>query len=146
MRTDYLEADRGIDAGLYHNHDHVTEDPAVQDLGAGLAYNAHHEDEVDAEPSEAQFATTLLAALASMAVRSKRRQADLAAALRRSGLVAEPAALSAALRHLQEIGCIEDLVPLYDGGVLMSVTSRGIEQLNSGPRWTMFDMPNFRRL
>ena len=31
------------------------------------------------------------------------------------------------------------LVPLYDGGVLMSVTSRGIEKLGTGPRWSMLD-------
>jgi hypothetical protein len=49
-----------------------------------------------------------------------------------------------ALRELQEQGCIEDLVPLYDGGILMSVTSRGIEHLSAGPRWTMLDGAGFR--
>lgn len=83
------------------------------------------------------FSDQLLRALATMAVRSKRRQADLSAALARSGLDTDPGRITEALRHLETIGCIEQLVPLYDGGVLMSVTSRGVETLNAGPRWTM---------
>jgi len=97
-----------------------------------------------AEDDHAAFVTQLLCALAAMAVRSKRRQADLSAALKRSGLQATAQGVMSALRQLEQQGCIEDLVPLYDGGVLMSVTSRGIEHLSAGPRWTMLDGPPFR--
>jgi hypothetical protein len=81
----------------------------------------------------------LLTALAAMAVRSKRRQADLNAAMRRSGLAADGDAVGAALRQLERSGFIENLVPLYDGGMLMSVTSRGVETLNAHTRWPMLD-------
>lgn len=87
----------------------------------------------------AGYADQLLTALASMAVRSKRRMADLSAALCRSGLSCDAETVTDALCKLQAAGCIEHLVPLYDGGVLMSVTSRGIEHLSSAPRWTMLD-------
>jgi hypothetical protein len=99
-------------------------------------------DQVEADI--ASFSARLLGALAAMAVRSKRRQADLAAALSRSGLQATAEMLTAALHHLEQQGCIEDLVPLYDGGVLMSVTTRGIEHLNTAPRWTTLDGASFR--
>ncbi len=142
MRTDYLEADRGADHGLYQD----VADVRVFGTDQAMDLMAPEDGEIDADmPSpEEQLATRLLSALATMAVRSKRRQADLTAALRRSGIVADSQGLWVALRHLELIGCIEDLVPLYDGGMLMSVTSRGIEQLNSGPRWTMFDTPSYR--
>ncbi len=97
------------------------------------------------EIPQAHFADQLLAALATMAVRSKRRQADLCAALYRAGLESDPVRVTEALRHLEQTGCIEDLVPLYDGGVLMSVTTRGLETLNAGPRWNMLDGAGFLR-
>jgi hypothetical protein len=99
---------------------------------------ARCEDDHAAE-SALHFADQLLAALATMAIRSKRRQADLSAALCRAGLDRDPTRVTDALRHLEQTGCIEHLVPLYDGGVLMSVTSRGIEKLSAAPRWTMLD-------
>jgi hypothetical protein len=77
-----------------------------------------------------EYAEALLAALAGMAVRSPRRQADLGVALRRSGLASEPVRLQAALQSLQRDGCVDGLVPLEDGGVLLQVTSRGIERLS----------------
>jgi len=85
------------------------------------------------------FTDRLLKALATMAVRSKRRQADLSAALARANLDTDPHGVTEALRQLEKSGCIEHLVPLYDGGVLMSVTSRGVESLSAAPRWTMLD-------
>ncbi len=142
MRTDYLEAERSIDSVMFHDHGQLTAYEPDRDSDGALPAGDDL-DEATASPEEA-FATKLLGALAAMAVRSKRRQADLAAALRRSGMVADQHSLSVALRHLEAIGCIEDLVPLYGGGVLMSVTSRGIEQLNNFPRWTMFDTPGYR--
>jgi hypothetical protein len=142
MQTDYLEDSRNIGHDVYQD---VTD---IADFGAGASMDlpVQHEEGLDPDlPSpEEQLALRLLGALATMAVRSKRRQADLTAALRRSGIKIDQHGLWAALRHLESIGCIEDLVPLYDGGMLMSVTSRGIEQLNTGPRWTMFDTPSYR--
>jgi hypothetical protein len=85
----------------------------------------------------ARFADKLLVALVSMAVRSKRRQADLCAAMARAGLRAERSEMDEALHELQGNGMIENIVPLYDGGVLLSVTSRGIERRTGGQRWAM---------
>ena len=82
------------------------------------------------EAFERDFADALLAALAGMAMRSRRRQADLDIAVRRAGLAANPAQLAAALQALAEDGCIEGMVPLADGGMLLSVTARGIERLS----------------
>ncbi len=83
------------------------------------------------------FTDKLLNALATMAVRSKRRQADLSAAMNRSGLQADQAQMTDALRELEAEGLIENIVPLYDGGVLLLVTSRGIEKRSGSVRWTV---------
>jgi hypothetical protein len=136
MLTDVLDTEP-VAADAHHLTSSLTADV---DLTAALETDA----DAAAEDDDTVFATQLLGALAAMAVRSKRRQADLAAALQRAGLRGSAQNLTTALRHLEEAGYIEDLVPLYDGGVLMSVTSRGIEQLNTGPRWTMLDGPSFR--
>ena len=97
--------------------------------------------DADCAPAEdsKSFTDRLLQALATMAVRSKRRQADLSAALARANLDTDPHRVTEALRQLEKSGSIEHLVPLYDGGVLMSVTSRGVESLSAAPRWTMLD-------
>ena len=89
---------------------------------------------VQASPVERDLEDALLAALASMAVRSHRRQADLAVATRRASLIAEPSSLRIALLRLHQDGCIDSIVPLADGGVLLSVTSRGIDRLGSTSR------------
>jgi hypothetical protein len=81
------------------------------------------------------LSVALLKALTAMAVRSKRRQADLGAALRRAGLTAGREQILAALRDLEAAGCVEHLVPLSDGGLLLSVTTQGIERLGSSSRW-----------
>ncbi len=91
------------------------------------------------DDAQARFDDRLLTALATMAVRSKRRQADLAAALRRSAIDTDPHAVGEALGRLEQAGLIEQIVPLYDGGVLMSVTTRGIERLSLVPRWALMD-------
>lgn len=88
---------------------------------------------------EPELAAALLAALAGMAVLSPRRQADLAVALRRAGLTPEPAALGRALDALEEDGCIEQLVPLADGGMLMQITAHGIERLSKTEWRTVLD-------
>ena len=84
---------------------------------------------------ETSFADTLLAALVAMAVHSKRRQADMSAALRRAGLVGTPEQLRDALKHLRLAGMIQEIVPLYDGGVLVSITSQGMDQPGRSDQW-----------
>jgi len=81
-----------------------------------------------------EYAEALLAALAGMAVRSPRRQADLGVALRRAGLASEPMRLRVALQSLQRDGCVNGLVPLEDGGLLLQVTAHGIERLSHSVR------------
>lgn len=76
------------------------------------------------------FEDALLAALATMAVRSHRRQADLGIAVRRAALMAGPERIHRALLNLEHDGCVDQVVPLTDGGVLVSVTGRGIERLS----------------
>jgi len=75
------------------------------------------------------FLDALLAALTQMAGLSPRRQADVAVAMRRAGLAASPEAVQEALGRLCREGCIESPLPLMDGGILVSVTARGIERL-----------------
>lgn len=76
----------------------------------------------------------LLAALAAMAVRSQRRQADLVVAVRRAGLTARPEVLHAALARLHADGSVDGVLQLADGGVLVSVTLRGIDRLSHTAR------------
>lgn len=85
------------------------------------------------EPTRAadpRLRLSLLKALAAMAIRSKRRQADLAVALRRSGITQPREGIAAALIDLLDNGLIDDLILLSDGGLLLSVTSLGIERLH----------------
>ena len=91
------------------------------------------------QAEDADFAVLLLMALANMAARSKRGQADLVAALRGAGLTAEPRRVRAALRLLQERGAIEHLVPLSDGGLLLSVTKAATEQFGGVSQWLPLD-------
>ena len=76
-----------------------------------------------------------------MASRSKRRQADLVAALRGAKLPAEPRRVRAALRMLQAQGAIENLVPLSDGGLLLSVTQAVSAQFGGISQWLLPDEP-----
>jgi len=82
-------------------------------------------------PETRDFLDALLAALTEMAVLSPRRQADVAVAIRRAGLSATQEVLAAALAQLRDEGCIEAPLVLSDGGILISVTMRGIETLAS---------------
>lgn len=88
---------------------------------------------------ETDFVDALLAALTEMAVRSPRRQADLAVALRRSGMEASEEMLAAGLALLEQDGCVENMVQLADGGVLLSVTAHGIEYLSQTSRRYVLD-------
>ena len=88
---------------------------------------------------DADFAVVLLHALVSMAERSKRRQADLTAALRGAAITADPMRVRAALQLLQMQGAIENLVPLSDGGLLLSVTQRVNGHAGAAPQWLSLD-------
>lgn len=93
-----------------------------------------------AERPTADLVEALLAALTAMAVRSPRRQADLAVALRRSGIEAAASSIRQALESLEADGCIEQLVPLTDGGLLMQVTAHGIDRLSQTSRRYVLDV------
>lgn len=82
-------------------------------------------------PVPRDFINALLAAVTEMAVLSPRRQADVAVAVRRASLVATAETLRRAVDTLCEEGCIERPLHLSDGGILVSVTMRGIETLST---------------
>jgi hypothetical protein len=88
---------------------------------------------------DADFAVILLQALTTMAARSKRRQADLTAALRGADIAADPARVRGALKLLQSRGAIENLVPLSDGGLLLSVTHYASGRASTAPQWLPLD-------
>lgn len=99
--------------------------PFVGPAGGPAASRIEAEEGV----TETDIAGAVLRALATMARASKRQQAELQAALERAGL----ASLSdhekqAALRRLYDTASIEHIIPLDDGGVLISVTSAGMER------------------
>lgn len=75
------------------------------------------------------FHDALLAALTQMAALSPRRQADVAVAMRRAALATPADGVAPALDRLRADGCIEQPLHLSDGGILVSVTMRGIERL-----------------
>jgi hypothetical protein len=74
-----------------------------------------------------------------MAQRSPRRQADVAAVLHSAGLVAEPQLVTAALCLLRREGCVTNLVPLADGGLLLTVTGRGSGATHTEGPWLPLD-------
>lgn len=80
------------------------------------------------------FILDVLAAVADMALRSKRRQADLDAAMRCAGLDAGYARRLDALERLRLHGLIDKVVELSDGGVLLSVTALGLDRLGGARR------------
>jgi hypothetical protein len=80
------------------------------------------------------FVHEVLVAVADMALRSKRRQADLDAALWSAGMTDGRDRRLAALERLREEGCVEKVVELSDGGVLLSVTALGLDRLGSPNR------------
>lgn len=80
------------------------------------------------------FVHDVLAAVADMALRSKRRQADLDAALWGAGVTTGRDRRLAALSQLREQGCVDKVVELSDGGVLLSVTAHGLDRLGNNRR------------
>ena len=87
------------------------------------------DEEADLPAVADSFVLDVLAAVADMALRSKRRQADLDAAMRHAGVEAAPSWRLAALERLRVQGFIDRVVELTDGGVLLSVTALGIDRL-----------------
>ena len=81
-------------------------------------------DEPDAFPEG--FWDDLLVALASMAGRSKRSQADVEAAMNGAYLSpVPPGRVTRALEGLERGGFVEDILRLSDGGILIRVTPAG---------------------
>jgi PAS domain S-box-containing protein len=81
------------------------------------------------------FAPVLLSALTKMATRSQRRQADLTAALRGAGLEFDRRRVQVALGRQQAQGCITNLVPLSDGGLLLTVTNQALDSAAAPSSW-----------
>lgn len=67
------------------------------------------------------FDEALFRALYAMAIKSPRFQADVHAAMRYARLSAHPTGLSAALQRLEVAGRVSNLIPLSDGGLLITV-------------------------
>lgn len=88
---------------------------------------------VPPEPVSVDFLLAVLAAVARMAQRSSRRQADLQTALRGDGIVATPGRISACARHLERLGYVRNVLELQDGGILLNVTSDGFDRLRLTP-------------
>lgn len=68
----------------------------------------------------------VLRALANMARISRRHEADVGSALHGAGLVLDPRQRDDALHQLEQAECIERIIPLIDGGILVSVTATGM--------------------
>jgi hypothetical protein len=76
----------------------------------------------DSTPLSAEaFDAALFRALHAMAIKSPRFQADVQAAMRHAKLTAHPARLAAALQRLEVAGQVSNLIPLSDGGLLITV-------------------------
>jgi hypothetical protein len=72
--------------------------------------------------------TSVLRALAAMARSSRRHEADVQSAIRGAGLTLSPDQQDQALRELVDSACIDRIVPLVDGGILLSVTAEGMSR------------------
>jgi hypothetical protein len=88
---------------------------------------------------DADLAVMILQALTVMAARSKRHQADLTAALAGAEIDADTSRVRNALRLLRAQGAIENLVPLSDGGLLLSVTQRSAHRHGPTTDWLALD-------
>lgn len=82
-----------------------------------IGINANHSTSVDRQ----DFDEALFRALYAMAIKSPRFQADVHAAMRYAKLSAQPTGLSAALQRLEVAGRVSNLIPLSDGGLLITV-------------------------
>ena len=78
-------------------------------------------------PNATGYALAVLVALTAAARRTHRPQADVGAALSGAGLLGEAEQVRAALAFLHETGCVSNIVPLSDGGLLVTVIGDRIE-------------------
>ncbi len=78
------------------------------------------------------MAATVLRALASMARISQRHQAEVDAALHRAGVTVGAEAVAGILRQLGDQGCVDGLIPLSDGALLLTVTALGMSRAGIG--------------
>jgi hypothetical protein len=80
----------------------------------------------DEAEDRARRTQIVLDAVAAMARRSARSQADVRAALYKVGLTLPEPELAAILAELVTAGLVENLIPLIDGSVLLTVTTLGV--------------------
>ena len=71
----------------------------------------------------------VLRALSSMAQINQRNQAVVNEALYRAGLSVSADTMASVLRELDDQGCIEKLIPLSDGALLLTVTGIGMSRI-----------------
>jgi hypothetical protein len=88
---------------------------------------------------ETDFAARVLRAVALMAARSYRREADLAAALRAADIPIDMDLVRPALRSPRGRGCISNLVALSDGGLPLTVTGIRVDQPDQTSPWFLDD-------
>lgn len=125
-----VSGDRDLDASFHSEEPPpaaVVPDPDASERGPATGERQPGETTLLAGAKDRTDA--LLAALTQMAALSLRRQADVAVAMRRAGLTFSPEIMAAALEQLRRDGSIEPPLFLSDGGILVSVTVRGIEHL-----------------
>ena len=77
-------------------------------------------------------AMAALRAFASMARLSQRHQAEVEAALHRSGLAIDGRRRDAILRYLADEGCVDGQIPLSDGAMILTVTAIGMTRAGLG--------------
>ncbi len=84
---------------------------------------------VGAEPAMSlEMTMAVLRAVAAMARASKRHQAELGVALQRAGLALSISQQEVVVARLRDAELIETVIPLDDGGILVSVTSGGMQR------------------
>lgn len=94
----------------------------------GIAIVIWHPGTSSNEPVGPATVSAVLRALAAMARVSRRHEADVSSALRGAGLILEAPERDAALSQLLEAECIERIIPLTDGGILLAVTAAGMSR------------------
>lgn len=96
-------------------------------------------DRVAGRGDEVELAAKLLRALSGMAARNRHREADLVAAMCAAGLASDPRSTREALLLLRNQRCIRNMVPLSDGGLLLTVTGSQMEPSDRASQWNDLD-------
>ncbi len=102
-------------------------DPAIELLERTLRSAPAGPPEGERSPA-LSIPAAVLRAVAAMARNSKRQQAELGVALQRAGLSLDIGHQEAVLRQLCDTADVEGVIPLSDGGILLSVTAAGMER------------------